>query len=130
MTSQHADIELGHFQGSLDVVLAAIEAAALDGAILELEDGARCAELDEFVDATTRARPDLAAANRRSREVTFRLGPVELGPGGPLRLPIEGDNLARLRQIAARHPDPVIAVHVHVRDDDATSSRAGTSAPT
>jgi hypothetical protein len=98
-------------------VLAGLQRAHLDGAILELDGSAE--ELHKLADARTHSRPDLAKANRRARQSKFRLGPIAFG-GGPrkLQLPIEGDNLAELRTLLERHAEPEIAIELNVRDGD------------
>jgi hypothetical protein len=96
-------------------VLAGLQRARLDGAILELDGSAE--ELHDLVDAHTASRPDLAEANRRARHGKFRLGPIAFGCG-PLQLPIEGNNLAELRALLNRHADPEIAIELDVRDSD------------
>lgn len=115
--ADEAYIELGYFRGPLDRVLAALEVAHFDGALLEL-DGGESAELEAFIDEATRDRPELNEAYRRARRNEFRLGPITFRRAHPLVVPIGADNLARLREIAARHADPEIAMHVHVKDGD------------
>jgi hypothetical protein len=111
-----ADVELGYFRGPLDIVLAALESAHLDGAVLELDPGGS-RELDELVDDATRDWPELAEANRSKRRPVRRSWPIELHGARVLSLPIERDNLARLRSVASRDADPAIAIHLVVRDD-------------
>jgi hypothetical protein len=115
MPDDALDFSLGYYQGALDEVLAALQQAHLEGAILELDGSAN--ELHDLVEECTAARPDLGEANHRARVGSFRLGPIKFG-GGPCLLPIEGDNLARLRALLERHADPDIAFELRVRDAD------------
>ena len=95
-------------------VLAALQHARFDGAVLELDGSSK--DLYVLVDQRSAARPEIAEANRRVREGTRRLGPITFG-GGSLQLPIEGDNLAALRLLLERHADPEIATELKVRDE-------------
>lgn len=111
------EVSLGYYRGPLDAVLAGLERARLDGAVLELDGGADA--LAEFVDTRTREHPELSEANRRNRGALFRLGPFTIQRGGgPSYLPIEGDNLAELRALAAEHADPLIASELAVTDSE------------
>jgi hypothetical protein len=111
-----ADISLGYYRGPLDAVLVGLQRARLEGAILELDGSAE--ELHDLVAARSAARPDLAEANRSARNGRFRIGPVKFGGERLLRLPIEGDNLAQLHALLARHADAEIAIELVVRDSD------------
>jgi hypothetical protein len=73
-------------------------------------------ELHDLVAARSAARPDLAEANRSARNGRFRIGPVKFGGERRLRVPIEGDNLAQLRELLDRHAEPEIAMDLLVRD--------------
>jgi DNA-binding NarL/FixJ family response regulator len=97
-------------------VLAGLEQAQLEGAILELDGDSK--ELHRFVDERTRDRPDLVEANRRRAKAGFRLGPIAFGWNRYLQLPIEGGTLAALRTLLQTHADPEIAIELSVRDDE------------
>lgn len=107
------DVVLGYYRGTLERLVEALIAARLEGAMLELS-GAADDELYDLLDGRTAHDPELAAANRKSRE-TFRIGPITFGCG-PGLLPIEGDNLERLRLLCARN-EPFGVIEVNVRDD-------------
>ncbi len=96
-------------------MLAGLQESRLEGAILELDGESK--ELLAFVEERTKDRPDLAEANRRRMRRGLRIGPISLGVGRYLELPIEGDTLAVLREMLERHADPEIAIELNVRDD-------------
>jgi hypothetical protein len=106
-----AEISLGYYEGSIETVIDALIAAGLDGAMLELE-GDVLDELEGLIEAVNAAHPELAEANRRATQA-FKIGPITFGVG-PHRVPIEGDNLTRLRGIV----DPGFITELAVRDAD------------
>jgi hypothetical protein len=110
------EIELGYYKGPLERVLAGLEDAQLEGAVLELDGESE--ELRAFIDERTRARPDLAEANRRSTDPKHRVGPLSFGRNRSRELPIEADTFAALRDMLERHADPEIAIELGVRDDE------------
>jgi hypothetical protein len=97
-------------------VLAGLDDARLEGAVLELDGESK--ELRAFIDGRTEKRPDLAEANRRRMEPRHRLGPISFGRDRTRELPIEGDTFAVLRNMLERHAEPEIAIELCVRDDD------------
>ena len=97
-------------------MLAGLEDARLEGAVLELDGDSE--ELVAFVEERTRDRPDLAEANRGHTRGRFRLGPIAFGVGRHLVLPIEGDTFAVLRDMLERHAGPEIAIELRVRDEE------------
>ena len=107
------DVVLGYYRGTVERFVEALIAAHLDDAVLEWSGGLS-REVYDLLDERTAHEPELAAANRRSREA-FRLGPVTFGCG-PGLLPIEGDNLERLLAVCDQH-GPFGMVEVNVRDD-------------
>jgi hypothetical protein len=110
------EIELGYYKGPLERVLAGLEHAGLEGAVLELDGDSK--ELHAFVEERTRERPDLAEANRLRMRRRHRIGPIVVRRAWYLELPIEDDTLAVLRDMLERHADPEIAMELGVRDDD------------
>jgi len=106
-----ADTSIGYFDGPTSTVIDAIIAGGFDGAMLELQ-GNTPEEFKELVEAVNAAHPELADGNRRATEA-FRIGPIPVGVG-PHRIPIEGDNLARLREVA----DDAFFVTLDVLDDE------------
>ena len=105
-----AEISLGYFTGSIETVIDALVAARLEGAMLELE-GEALDGFEQFIEEINAAHPELADGNRRATEA-FKIGPIRIGTG-PSRVPIEGDNLARLRAIS----DPGFITELSVRDE-------------
>jgi len=97
-------------------VLAGLEDARLEGAVLELDGESK--ELCAFIDDRASRRPDLAEANRRRTEPKHRIGPISFGRDRSRELPIEGDTFAVLRDMLERHADPEIAIELGVRDDE------------
>src|SRR5690349_4903046 len=98
-----ATVSIGYYRGPLDAVLAAIEAAPLEGALIEL-DG-EDPELSKLVDECCAGYPELAAENERWRRGRLRIGPFKFyGPDDTTAyvMPIEGDNLARVRALLAQ----------------------------
>ena len=105
-----AETSLGYFKGLAETVIDALIAARLDGAVLELS-GDEPEAFEELIATISSAHPELAEANRRASEA-FKIGPVSFGIG-PHLIPIDGDNLERLRAIAFG-----FVTHLSVRDDD------------
>ena len=97
-------------------MLAALEAATLEGAVLELDGNSE--ELTALAEARTRDLPELAEANRVRHRRRRRVGPIRFGGGWYLQLPIESDTFAVLRDMLDRHADPEIAIELNVRDDE------------
>jgi hypothetical protein len=110
-----ATVEIGHYRGGLDALLAGIENAGLEGASIELDGGD--AELWALIDECTAPYPNLVAENKRARYGVWRFGPFMFGRGTPV-MPIEGDNLARVRALLERKADPDVAFHVNVHDHE------------
>jgi len=110
------EVELGYYKGPLERVLAGLEDARLDGAVLELDGESE--ELLGFIEERTRDRPDLAEANRGREKPRHRFGPISFGRGQSRELPIERDTFAVLRDMLGRHAAPEIAIELRVRDDD------------
>jgi hypothetical protein len=106
-----AEILLGYYEGSIETVIDALIAAQVDGAMLEL-DGDVSEGLEAFIETINAIHPELADRNRRATEA-FKIGPITFGVG-PHLVPIEGDNLARLREIV----DPGFITELAVRDAD------------
>jgi hypothetical protein len=109
------DVRLGYYRGDLDGILRGLDAANLQGAVLELDGSA--VQLFDFVEERTQAYPRLLARNRKVRGSIRRWLVFILG-GGMLALPIEGDNLHALRVLAREFADPEIAICLSVRDRD------------
>jgi hypothetical protein len=116
MAKSAFETELGYYKGPLERVLAGLEDARLEGAILELDGGSD--ELRAFIEERTRNRPDLVEANRRRAEPRYRLGPLSFGPDHIRELPIEPDTFALLRDMLERHAASEIAIELGVRDDE------------
>jgi hypothetical protein len=111
------EIEIGYYKGPLERVLAGLEDARLEGAVLELDGDSK--ELRAFIDERTRDRPALAEANRRRGvEPQHRFGPISFGRDRSRELPIEGDTFAVLRDMLERHADAEIAIELNVRDEE------------
>ena len=105
-------MSLGYFRGTLDTVLAAIQDAGLEGAVLEL-DGAPSEELFDFAEELTADDPDLRTANHHARYGGWRLGPIRFG-GGPVYIPVSDENIGRLRAMGDRHAEMEIAFALRV----------------
>jgi hypothetical protein len=105
-----AETSIGYYEGPTETVIAALIAARFDGAVLELE-GEVIDDLEAIMETINAAYPELADGNRRASEA-LRIGPVGFGIG-PHRIPIEGDNLDRLRTIT----DPGFITELAVHDD-------------
>jgi hypothetical protein len=121
MERNAVDQRLGAFNGDLDLLLRAIDAAALDGAVLELDGSAD--ELHAFVEERTRDEPELLNHNIRCRPGPWRgiwLVRWRSGGAGDLRLPVDGDNLRELRRLAENLAELEIADCVTVRHRDGT----------
>ena len=118
MHDEGLGLSLGYFRGPLDDVLAALEDAGLDGAVLEL-DGSPSNELYDFAEEVTAEDPALRGQNEQARSGRGRIGPVHLA-GPPLVVPIRGDNVRRLRAMGERHAEPEIALNLRVLDDHGT----------
>jgi hypothetical protein len=115
---EEATNSIGYYRGPLDAVLAAIEAARLEGALIELDGDDP--ELSKLVDEACAGYPELIAENELWRHGRRRIGPITFyGADDPSAtvMPIEGDNLARVRALLANTDEPAIAFHVNVRDD-------------
>jgi hypothetical protein len=111
------DLRLGAFDGDLDRLLEGLDAAALDGALLELDGSA--VELHDFIEERSRNEAQLLERNLSARKAYRRIGPFIFG-GRCLALPIEGENLRQLRALAQGFAEPEIAVCLSVRDRDGT----------
>jgi hypothetical protein len=109
------ELALGHFRGTLDSLLEAIERAQFDDAILEL-DSWSAPEVREFALSRTGDRDDLVQLNEAAGG--RRLGPFLALGDGSVFLPIEGDNVAMLRELARKLPSQLVALHVHVHRRD------------
>src|SRR5689334_7868323 len=115
---EEATVSIGYYRGPLDIVLAAIEAARLEGALIELDGDDP--ELSELVDERCARYPELVAQNELWRRGRHRIGPFKFYGRDDTTayvMPIEGDNLARVRALLEHRADPEIAFHVAVRDD-------------
>jgi hypothetical protein len=110
------DLSIGYYRGPPERVLAALDAAGLDGAVLEM-DGNPPEELYDFAEARAAAQQGLAEHVRRRRYGGVGLGPFRFGGSSELPIPIEGDMLAQLREMLGRHADPELATGLRVRDD-------------
>jgi hypothetical protein len=114
---EDATMSIGYYRGPLDTVLAAIEAARLEGALIELDGDDP--ELAKLIDECCAAYPELVAENERWRHGRVRIGPFKFhGADDAMAnvMPIEGDNLARVRALLAQTDDAGIAFQVAVRD--------------
>jgi hypothetical protein len=105
---------LGYYKGPLERLLAGLQDAGLEGAILEVDGESK--ELLAFIDERTRARPDLVEANTSHKHSWFG-GRIVIGGNRGNRLPIEADTFAALRDMLERHADPEIADELNVLDD-------------
>jgi hypothetical protein len=93
-----ADIPLSYYRGPTETVIDALIAAELEGATLELQAD-HPDEFQKLLDSVNAKHPELAEANGRATQA-FKIGPIGFGVG-PHLVPIEGDNLARLRALVA-----------------------------
>src|SRR3954454_24729508 len=112
MQDEQDHLSLGYYRGPLERVLAAIQAAGLRDAILEL-DGSPSEELFDFAEEVTANDVALRERNRHARSGGRRIGPVVFG-GGPLYVPVADATLSRLRDMTERHAEPEIAIALRV----------------
>src|SRR3954454_10800588 len=112
MQDEQDHLSLGYYRGPLERVLAAIQAAGLRDAVLEL-DGDPSEELFDFAEEVTANDVELREKNRVGRTGRRRRGPFVFG-GGPLHIPVNDATLARLREMTDRHADPEIAIALRV----------------
>jgi hypothetical protein len=108
------EISLGYYEGPLETVIDALIAAGLDGAMLELQAD-HPDEFQKLLDSVNAKHPELAEANSRATQA-FKIGPISFGVG-PHLVPIEGDNLARLRALVAAGEVFLWQLDVHDAED-------------
>src|SRR4051812_987274 len=101
---------IGCFVGDLDTLLAAIDRAEFQEAVLVL-DGDPSHEVTEFVLERSKWDSALSEANRQAAGKR-KLG-VTFGTR-PLQLPIEGTNVRDLLALSQHHAEPEIAICIEV----------------
>jgi hypothetical protein len=106
------EVELGYYKGPLERLLAGLQQASLEGAILEVNGFSD--ELLTFIEERTRDQPGFVEEDRR-KERRRPFGRIVFRPKGR-RLPIESDTFSVLRDMLERHADVEVADELSVHD--------------